>query len=111
MLSLIFLILGVFIDSAALIVMLVPVTTPICEKFGINPLHIGLVTTYSIMLGLITPPVAMALFISGTIAKVPIEKVFRASLPLFAVCVGVLFLVAFFEEIWMWVPALIGYLE
>lgn len=103
-----YIVLGFFLDSAALIVLLVPITVPICVQYGLHPLHIGLVTVMAIMYSLMTPPVSMGLFIASAISNVPVEKVFRTGLPLILYCVFVLLLVLFFPEIWIWVPKLTG---
>lgn len=111
LIEIMFLLLGIFVEGGALIIMLVPVIAPLCVQYGINPIHAGLGIILSITLGLVTPPVALSLFISSGIAKVPIEKVFKAATPLLILNVAVLFLVTIFPASWMWVPEMFGYIE
>ncbi len=109
--AIMYLVLGIVIDCSALLIMMVPVFTPICLSYGLNPLHVGMVSVLSIMLGLLTPPVSVGLFIASTIARTPLEQVFKSSLPLLAVCVATLFIIIFFPESCLWVPKLFGYVE
>ena len=104
-----FLIVGLFIEAAAAMIMLVPVLLPLAMNYGINPIQFGLITILGLLIGLVTPPVALCLFIASGIADVPIEKVFKASLPLIILEIAVLFIVAYFPQLYLWVPNLFGY--
>jgi tripartite ATP-independent transporter DctM subunit len=109
LMCLLYLFVGLFIEAAAAMIMLVPVFLPVAELFGIHPVHFGLVTVLGLLIGLVTPPVALCLFISGNIAGAPIEQVFRSTVPLLLLQIGVLGIVAYFPQSYLWVPRLFGF--
>ncbi len=109
LMCLLYLFVGLFIEAAAAMIMLVPVFLPVAELFGIHPVHFGLVTVLGLLIGLVTPPVALCLFISGNIAGAPIEHVFRSTIPLLLLQIGVLGIVAYFPQSYLWVPRLFGF--
>ena len=109
--AMLFLILGFVIDGAALIIMLIPILAPIGMKLGVNPIHMGLVSIIVITLALVTPPVAMSLFIASTIAKQPVERIFKAATPLLCLNVLVVLIIIFLPEMYMWIPELFGFSE
>lgn len=104
-----YLLVGLFIEAAAAIIMLVPVFLPVAMVFGVHPLQFGILTVLGLLIGLVTPPVGLCLFISSSIAKSEIEKVFMKNLPLLGVQIGVLLIVAYFPELYLWVPRLFGF--
>lgn len=105
----IYIIVGLFIEQSAAIIMFVPVFAPLAATYGIDPIHFGLFTTLVLALGLITPPVGICLFITSSIAKIPIERGFRASLPYMLSVTIVILLVTLIPEIYMWLPNMFGF--
>lgn len=104
-----YLFIGMFIEQAAAMIMLVPVFAPLAERFGVDPIHFGLVTCLSLALGLVTPPVGLCLFVAGGIAEAPIHKVFRVSIPYVVATLLVLLVVTFLPESFLWLPRIFGY--
>jgi len=104
-----FLVIGLFLEAAAAIIMLVPVFLPIAMSYHLDPIQFGLITCMGLLIGLVTPPVALCLFITSGIAKRPVEMVFKASVPLLIVNIAVLILIAYFPSTYLWVPKLFGY--
>ncbi len=104
-----YLVIGLFIEQAAAMVMLVPIFAPLAEKYGIDPVHFGLFTCLTLALGLITPPVGLCLFVSSSIAGVPVQRVFRAAIPYFIAMMMVLALVTFVPQIFLWLPKAMGF--
>lgn len=94
-----FLFVGTFMDSIPAMILFVPVILPSALAFGFSPLHLGIVVIISVAIGLVTPPYGLCLLIASTIAKMPIEKSFRATLPYISVVFLVLALVAFVPAI------------
>lgn len=94
-----FLFVGTFMDSIPAMILFVPVILPSALAFGISPLHLGIVVIISVAIGLVTPPYGLCLLIASTIAKMPIEKSFRATVPYISVVLAVLMLVAFIPAI------------
>ena len=105
----IYLIVGMFIEPSAGMIMLVPVLLPLAINYGVNPIQFGLTTCLGLLLGNVTPPVGMCLFIASEISKAPVIKVFIASIPLFILNCAVLILITFFPGLYLWVPRLFGY--
>lgn len=105
----VYLITGLFIEAAAAMIMLVPVLLPIAMSYGIHPIQLGLITCLGLLIGLVTPPVGLCLFITSGIANRPVEKVFVAAIPLIGIEIFVLVIVTYFPQTYLWLPALIGY--
>jgi tripartite ATP-independent transporter DctM subunit len=100
---------GLFFEVGAGIVLLAPMLVPLSESFGVNPIQFGLMTCLGLLIGVVTPPVGICLYLSSSIAETQPEKVFRAALPLLALEGSVLLLITFFPETYLWVPQLFGY--
>jgi len=88
-------------------IILIPVLIPIVEAVGIDLVHFGLVIVFNLMLGLLTPPVGILLYICGNFAQVKIERVVREVLPFLGVGFGVLVIITFIPEVVLWLPRLV----
>jgi tripartite ATP-independent transporter DctM subunit len=95
MLNLLFLLLGMFLHSAAAIILVVPVVMPLVRAVGIDPVHFGLIVTVNLGIGQQTPPVASVLMVASSIARASIWAVTRVNLGFIAVLVTVLLLVTY----------------
>lgn len=101
------LIVGCFMEAIAAMIILIPVLIPIVQAAGIDLIHFGLVMVFNLMLGLLTPPVGILLYICGNFAQVKIERVVREVLPFLAVGVVVLLLITLFPQLVLWLPDLV----
>jgi len=105
--NIILLIMGCFLETLSIMILLVPVLMPLVKALGIDPVHFGVVFTLNLMIGLITPPVGMSMFISCTIAKIKITQ-FAKEIPLFiGALVLVLLAITYFPELVLFLPNLI----
>jgi len=95
LLNLLFLLLGMFLHSAAAIILVVPVVMPLVRAAGIDPVHFGLIVTVNLGIGQQTPPVASVLMVASSIAKASIWDVTRVNVWFVGVLVGVLLLVTY----------------
>jgi C4-dicarboxylate transporter DctM subunit len=95
LLNLLFLLLGMFLHSAAAIILVVPVVMPLVKAVGIDPVHFGLIVTVNLGIGQQTPPVASVLMVASSIAKESIWAVTRVNVWFVAVLVAVLLLVTY----------------
>jgi TRAP-type C4-dicarboxylate transport system permease large subunit len=95
LLNLLFLLLGMFLHSAAAIILVVPVVMPLVKAVGIDPVHFGLIVTINLGIGQQTPPVASVLMVASSIAKESIWSVTRVNVWFIAVLVAVLLLVTY----------------
>jgi C4-dicarboxylate transporter, DctM subunit len=100
------LVVGCFMEAIAAMIILIPVLIPIVQAAGVDLVHFGLVMVFNLMLGLLTPPVGILLYICGNFAGVKIERVVREVLPFLAVGVSVLLLITFFPGLVLWLPNL-----
>lgn len=109
MLLAVVLVLGMFMDAVPIILMAVPVMLPLVKSVGIDPIHFGVLFCITCVIGLITPPVGVALYGVASVSKLPMERVFWATMPFFlALLVGIVVLV-FFPAIITFLPrVLIG---
>ena len=105
----VYLLVGLFIEQAAAMVMLVPIFAPLAATYGIDPIHFGLFTCLTLALGLVTPPVGLCLFVASGIAGIPVQKVFRAAAPHILAMLMILLLVTFVPQAYLWLPAAFGY--
>ncbi len=101
-----FLILGTFMEALSVIVITVPVLVPIMIALQLNPVHVGVVLVLNLMIGLITPPVGMSLFVTSKVGAVPLESLCRGILPFIIPLVVVLALITYIPALVMWVPNL-----
>ncbi len=95
LLNVLFLLLGMFLHSAAAIILVVPVVMPLVKAVGIDPVHFGLIVTVNLGIGQQTPPVASVLMVASAIAKASIWEVTRINVWFIAVLVAVLLLVTY----------------
>jgi tripartite ATP-independent transporter DctM subunit len=107
LLNLILLIVGCFLETVAAITILVPVLLPIAILVGIDPVHFGVIMVLNLMIGLLTPPVGMVLYVLARIAKIPFEQAMMATLPFLFPLVITLMLITFIPAITMWLPTLL----
>lgn len=107
--NLILLLLGMMVESGALIIILGPILAPIAVQLGIEPLHFGIIFCMNTAIGLATPPVGSCLFVSSAISGVSLEKISRAILPFILAEVAVLLLVTYIPAIPMFMPGLLGF--
>jgi len=103
------LLLGFVLEAVATMIMLIPVFGPVAQAFGIEPHHFGLLVVMTVQVALITPPVALGLFIVCPIADCSIEEAARDIWPFLLLVFGVILLVAFWPGVTDWVPRLFGF--
>ena len=102
LLNILFLFLGMFLHSAAAIILVVPVVMPLVKAVGIDPVHFGLIVTINLGIGQQTPPVASVLATACSIAKEDVWAVTRANLPFLGVLVAVLMICTYVPAVPMW---------
>ena len=101
--------LGCLLEGPTILLILVPVLLPAAQALGIDPVHFGVVAVVNIMIGLITPPYGLLLFIMVRIADVALKDLIRDTLPFLAVMLGSLALITFVPDLVLVLPRLLGY--
>jgi C4-dicarboxylate transporter, DctM subunit len=109
MVNVILLILGCVLEGTTILLVIVPVFLPTAKALGIDMVHFGVVAVFNIMLGLITPPYGLLLFIMTNIAEVPLRDIVRDVMPFLWAMIGALALITFVPETVLWLPRLMGY--
>jgi TRAP-type C4-dicarboxylate transport system permease large subunit len=97
---------GCFMETIAAITILVPVFMPIIAKLGIDPVHFGLVMILNLMIGLMTPPVGMVLFILQKVARLSFEATVKAVLPWLWPLLATLALITYVPQLVLWLPGI-----
>lgn len=92
---------GVFIETASALIILTPVLLPLVARIGIDPIHFGLIIVVGLAIGMITPPVAINLYVASSVTRLPLERITRAIIPYLLGLIVVLLLVVY-------VPILLG---
>lgn len=110
LINLIILVLGTILGMASIIVIVTPILMPVLLSIGFSPIQFGAVLILNCGIGLITPPVGGVLFIGSGISGVPIERLFKHTLPLIAVMFVVLLLITYIPEITLTLPRILGLL-
>ncbi|MFZ9635377.1 MAG: TRAP transporter large permease, partial [Alphaproteobacteria bacterium] len=98
-LNVILLVLGCFLETLSLMILLVPVLMPLIKTLGIDPVHFGVMFTLNLMIGLITPPVGMSMFITCRIAGIQVAEFAREIWPFVIALVAVLLVVTYFPSV------------
>ena len=107
LLNLILLILGCIMDMAPIILIATPILLPIAKDIGIDAIQFGIMVILNCGIGLLTPPVGSVLFIGSAVAKLPMEKVVKATLPFYLCMIIVLIMITFIPQISLWLPGLL----
>ncbi|MGA0542451.1 TRAP transporter large permease [Neotabrizicola sp. VNH66] len=107
--NVILLVLGCVLEGTAVLLIIVPVFIPAAQALGIDLVHFGVVVVVNIMLGLVTPPYGLLLFIMTNISGSPMKDIIRDCLPFLAWMVLCLGLITFFPDLVLWLPRMAGY--
>ena len=102
--NLLMLFVGCFLEPTAAITLLVPILVPICQKFGIDLVHFGLVMILNLMIGLLHPPMGTVLFVLSRVSKLSFERTTMAILPWLVPLLATLLLCTYVPEIVLWLP-------
>jgi tripartite ATP-independent transporter DctM subunit len=105
--NVIFLILGMFMEALSILIIMVPVVMPLFQHFGLDPIHMGVVMVLNLMIGLITPPVGMSLFVTSKVANVKLEKLCKAIIPWIIPLIIVLIIITYIPDLVTWLPNLV----
>jgi tripartite ATP-independent transporter DctM subunit len=101
--------LGCLLEGTTILLVIVPVLLPTAEALGVDLVHFGVVAVVNIMIGLVTPPYGLLLFMMQKISGVPLRELVREVLPFLGVMLGALALVTFVPDLVLFLPRLLGY--
>ena len=109
MVNVLLLILGCFLEGTTIILVILPVLVPTAKALGIDPVHFGVMCVVNIMLGLVTPPYGLLLFMMNKIAGVPICAIVSEVMPFLYMMITALALITLVPDTVLWLPKLLGY--
>ena len=109
MANLLLLALGCLLEGTTILLVIVPVLLPTAQALGVDPVHFGVVAVVNIMIGLVTPPYGLLLFMMMKVAGVPLKDLVREVLPFLGVMLGALALVTLVPDLVLFLPRLLGY--
>ncbi|MBL0406775.1 TRAP transporter large permease [Microvirga aerilata] len=107
--NVVLLILGMFIEGVAVMIIAFPVLLPVMLKIGVDPVHFGVILVLNLMIGLVTPPVGLCLYVVAGIAKVSIAEITRELWPYVLALIFVLLLITYLPDLVLWLPRTLGY--
>jgi tripartite ATP-independent transporter DctM subunit len=107
--NLVFLVLGCLLDTTTLLLVLVPLLLPAAKAFGVDLVHFGVVIVVNMMIGLLTPPYGVLLFVLSGLSGAPVKDIVRELVPFMAALIAVLFLLIFVPSLVLALPRLAGY--
>ncbi len=107
MINLLLIFLGTFIEALALQVLVLPMLIPVVIQFGIDPVFFGVISTLNLMIGILTPPMGMALFVVSRVGKIPVSTITKGVIPFLIPIIITLIILTIFPQIVLFVPNLI----
>jgi C4-dicarboxylate transporter, DctM subunit len=107
--NLLLLVLGCFLEGTTIILVILPVLLPTAQSLGIDPVHFGVMAVMNIMMGLVTPPYGLLLFMMSKVTDVPLREIVRESVPFLLAMFGALALITLFPDLVLFLPRLLGY--
>lgn len=107
--NLVFLVLGCFLDVSVMLLVFVPILVPAAQALGIDLVHFGVVVIVNMMIGLVTPPFGMLLFVTNALTGIAVKDLVREGLPFTVLLLLALLAITLWPPLVLWLPALAGY--
>jgi C4-dicarboxylate transporter DctM subunit len=101
------LILGTVMEPIPIMILTVPILFPVATQLGIDPVHFGVVIVLNLMIGSLTPPVGVNIFVTAAMAKVPVMRVAREVMAFIWILILVLLLITYIPQIVLWIPQML----
>ena len=98
---------GMFLETLPAILILSPILLPVVVAFGIDPVHFGVILCFNLIIGIITPPMGIGLFVAARVADISPERVLRATLPFMIPLLLGLVVISMFPQLTLWLPDLV----
>lgn len=109
MVNVVFLVLGCFLDTAVMLLVFVPMLLPAVKAVGVDLVHFGVLIVVNMMIGLITPPFGMLLFVTNALTRIPIKDMLREGWLFLVMLLGLLLVMTLFPQVILWLPRSMGY--
>lgn len=109
--NVIFLIVGMWMETSAAILLFVPILGPMVTSMGVHPVHFAIIVIVNLTVGLITPPVGVVLYAVANVGKEKFENVVKATMPFILMGFGLVILLTFIPDLCLFLPRLMGFLD
>jgi tripartite ATP-independent transporter DctM subunit len=109
MVNILFLVLGCFLDTLLMLLIIVPMLMPSVRALGIDPVHFGVTAIVNMMIGLVTPPIGELLFLISGVSGIPLHSIMKELWQFLIVLIAILFVLIFVPELTLWLPIQFGY--
>lgn len=109
MVNLLLLVLGCLLDASTVLLVIVPILIPTAQALGIDMVHFGVVVVVNLMIGLITPPYGLLLFVVANITRAPFSAIVKDTMPFIYALIASLAIITAFPDCILWLPRLLGY--
>lgn len=106
--NILLLIVGMFMEALAAIVILTPILLPIVTQLDVDPVHFGVIMVVNLAIGFITPPVGVNLFVSSGVANLKLENIAKAVLPMLGLMIILLLVITYIPSVVLWLPQLLN---
>ena len=107
--NILFLVLGAFLDTMLMLLIVVPILMPTVISLGIDPVHFGVTSVVNMMIGLVTPPMGELVFLISGVSGVPVAAIGKELWPFLFALIALLFVLVYVPEITLWLPIQMGY--
>lgn len=107
--NLILVFVGMFMESTAAVVIMFPVLLPVATAIGMEPVHFGVMAILNLMIGLVTPPVGIVIYVASQVGKVPVTQSLKANMPFLVGLFIVLLMVSYIPALTTWMPAVLAH--
>jgi C4-dicarboxylate transporter, DctM subunit len=107
--NIILLVLGCLLEGSTIILVILPIFIPTAKALGVDLVHFGVMAVFNVMIGLITPPYGLLLFIISAISGAPLRLIIRDTLPFVYAMIAALLIITYFPDAVLWLPRLMGY--
>lgn len=108
LINILLLFLGSIMEGIPIKLIMLPILLPIIDSLGIDRIHFGIVMSYNLLIGMITPPVGLGLYVISRVGKVSFENVVKSVIPFYIPLFIALLLITFFPQISLWLPSILG---
>ena len=102
--NLLYLILGCMVDTVPIVLVFVPLIMPTVIKLGIDPVHFGVITVFNLLIGLVTPPYGLTMFLLCKLTNISMQEFWKYMWPIFVTMLATLIVLIYFPQISMWLP-------
>jgi tripartite ATP-independent transporter DctM subunit len=105
--NLFLIVVGMFLETLPALLILSPILLPVVKVFGMDPVHFGVMICFNLIIGIITPPMGIGIFVAARVAKLTPEVVLRRVLPFFIPLIGGLLMISLIPQLTLWLPNLV----